>query len=127
MQVIEHQPQIYRIADCVHRYTHDLSVNTQLLVRAYPVAVGGQQRQLFRAKTRYTTGRQIGCCGGLADPGRSHQCINAAAVHHGIFIFKYRHGTRQFRFDPCHPGCVVMTGRQLVQHAFRQLPTETRA
>ena len=127
MQTCEHQFQIGRVLDSMNRHTQYLAIDPQLLKGPDTVAVGGDQRQFFRPETHDAARCQFGRGGGFAHPGRTHQCIDAALIHQGVFILQHGHLPCHGRFDVLQAAGMVLAGGQIFQQVFGQARTESGA
>ena len=125
MQAGKHQFQIGRVLDSMNRHTQYLAIDPQLLKGPDTVAVGGDQRQFFRPETHDAARCQFGRGGGFAHPGRTHQCIDAALIHQGVFILQHGHLPCHGRFDVLQAAGMVLAGGQIFQQVFGQARTES--
>ena len=69
-QLSQGESQVMRVPHRVHGDAQNFSVNAQLLVSAYPVAVGCEQCELIRPMAHYATRCELGGSGGFAYAGR---------------------------------------------------------
>jgi len=120
-----------RVPHRMHGDAQNFSVNAQLLVPAYPVAVGCEQCELIRPMAHDTTRRELGRSGGLAYAGWTHQRIYAAFFENFTFICNGLKIAGQYAFYPVNqiffviPVTALVLYRQLIQQIMCEGMTET--
>ena len=120
----QREAQVGRVLDRMHGHAKDVAVDAQLLVRANPERVGGQERQAFRAVLEHEARGKLGGGGGLAHAGGTHQRQHAALGEERIFVVQHRHLAPKLLADPGHGGGPVMAQRQVTQQRTGELPGE---